>query len=149
MHNYVFFFRDNEAITTLQLGFITRDSTLNQLVDVYDIFCKAIDEGKELRTIFCDISKAFDRVWHRGLLLKLQSFGINFLDCSFNGLRAIYIAESTEYFCLVRILTGHLLIPESLKVLFLTPCFFFYILMILYITLTHLSDYLQMTQVYI
>ena len=26
--------------------------------------------------IFCDISKAFDRVWHRGLLFKLQSVGI-------------------------------------------------------------------------
>ncbi|PJE78268.1 hypothetical protein CI610_02801 [invertebrate metagenome] len=26
--------------------------------------------------IFCDISKAFDRVWHRGLLSKLKSFGI-------------------------------------------------------------------------
>ena len=32
--------------------------------------------------IFCDISKAFDRVWHRGLLAKLASFGIsgNLLD---------------------------------------------------------------------
>ena len=24
------------------------------------------DEGKELRVIFCDTSKAFDRVWHKG-----------------------------------------------------------------------------------
>ena len=27
--------------------------------------------------IVCDISKAFDRVWHRGLLLKLENYGIN------------------------------------------------------------------------
>ena len=27
--------------------------------------------------IFCDISKAFDRVWHRGLLFKLKQNGIN------------------------------------------------------------------------
>ena len=27
--------------------------------------------------IFCDISKAFDRVWHRGLLFKLREYGIN------------------------------------------------------------------------
>ena len=26
--------------------------------------------------MFCDISKAFDRVWHRGLLYKLSSAGI-------------------------------------------------------------------------
>ena len=29
-----------------------------------------------MRAIFCDISKAFDRVWHKGLLYKLQTVGI-------------------------------------------------------------------------
>lgn len=28
-----------------------------------------------MRTVFCDISKAFDRVWHRGLLHKLAGIG--------------------------------------------------------------------------
>jgi hypothetical protein len=32
--------------------------------------------GKDVRFIFCDISKAFDRVWHRGLLYKLRKYGI-------------------------------------------------------------------------
>ena len=45
---------------------------MNQLTDIYKSFCKALDEGKEVRAIFCDISKAFDRVWHRGLLYKLR-----------------------------------------------------------------------------
>ena len=53
------------------------DSTVNQLVDTYNTFCKALDEGKEVRAIFCDISKAFDRVWHKGLLFKLRSVGIS------------------------------------------------------------------------
>jgi hypothetical protein len=39
-------------------------------------FGKALDEGKEIRVVFCDISKAFDRVWHIGLLKKLESIGI-------------------------------------------------------------------------
>jgi hypothetical protein len=36
------------------------------------MFSKALDEGKEIRVIFFDISKAFDRVWHRGLLFKFK-----------------------------------------------------------------------------
>ena len=36
-----------------------------------------LDEGKDVRAIFCDISKAFDRVWHEGLLYKLSSIGIS------------------------------------------------------------------------
>ena len=63
MFKYVFnFFRDRQVITTLQSGFIPGDSTVNQLVDIYNTFCKALDEGKEVRAVFCDISKAFDRV---------------------------------------------------------------------------------------
>jgi hypothetical protein len=34
-------------------------------------FGKALDEGKEVRVISCDISKAFYRVLHLGLLKKL------------------------------------------------------------------------------
>ena len=56
------FFRDNKIITALQSGFVIVDSTVNQLVDIYNTFCKALDEGKEVRAIFCDVSKAFGRV---------------------------------------------------------------------------------------
>ena len=41
------------------------------------LFCEAIDHGKEIRVIFCDVSKTFDRVWHRGLILKLHTVGIS------------------------------------------------------------------------
>ena len=66
-------FKDNNVITTLQSG----DLTTNQLLDIYNTFCKALEEGKEVRAVFCDVSKAFDRVWHKGLLFKLNSVGIN------------------------------------------------------------------------
>ena len=52
-------------------GFIPGDSTVNQLAYLYHIFTEALDAGKEVRTVFCDISKAFDRVWHEGLIYKL------------------------------------------------------------------------------
>lgn len=70
-------FLDNSILTSFQSGFTPRDSTVNQLTYLYNIFCQALDLGKEVRAIFCDISKAFDRVWHAGLIHKLQSAGIS------------------------------------------------------------------------
>ena len=56
--------RDNNILTPLQSGFIPGDSTVNQLTFLYNTFCRALDEGKEIKVVFCDIKKAFDRVWH-------------------------------------------------------------------------------------
>ena len=70
------FIVENDIFTKFQSGFIRGDSTTNQLLYIYNDFCRAIDEGKEVRVVFCDISKAFDRVWHRGLIQKLYNIGI-------------------------------------------------------------------------
>ena len=35
---------------------------VNHLVDRYNTFCHSFDQGKEVRAVFCDISKAFDSV---------------------------------------------------------------------------------------
>ena len=67
------FNRDNN-LSCLQSGFIPGNSTVNQLTYLYNVFCQALDSGKEVRAIFCDISKAFDRVWHAGLL---QAAGVS------------------------------------------------------------------------
>ena len=73
VHKYVFnFFRDNNVITTLQSGFAPGDSTVNQLIDIYNTSCNALDEGKEVRAIFCDISKAFDRYGTRVFFSNLN-----------------------------------------------------------------------------
>ena len=55
-------------------------------------FGKALDDGKEVRVVFCDVSKAFDRVWHKGLLTKLKSIGIHGRYCL--GLKIIYWIEN-------------------------------------------------------
>ena len=73
VHNYLL---QNNIITCFQSGFTAGDSSVNQLVELYNTFCQALDEGKEVRAVFCDISKAFDRVWHRGLFAKLKHYGI-------------------------------------------------------------------------
>ena len=69
------FLHDHDVITSLEYVF-PGNTTVNQRVDIYNSCCKALDEGKEVHAVFCDISKAFDRFWHRGILYKLQTVGI-------------------------------------------------------------------------
>jgi hypothetical protein len=70
-HVYNFLLKNN-IITPHQSGFTPGDSAINRLLSLTNEFGKALDEGKEIRVVFCDISKAFDRVWHKGLLNKLD-----------------------------------------------------------------------------
>ena len=52
---------------------------MSQLLSItHDIF-KGFDANPPLDTrgVFLDISKAFDRVWHDGLIFKLKSFGVS------------------------------------------------------------------------
>ena len=37
---------------------------------------ETFEEGREMRAVFLDISKAFDRVWHRGLIARLRIIGV-------------------------------------------------------------------------
>jgi hypothetical protein len=64
------FLLQNRSISSNQSGFTPGDSAINQLLYIANEFGKALDDGNEVRVVFCDISKAFDRVWHNGLLTK-------------------------------------------------------------------------------
>ena len=75
---YVYnYFRENFILSSYQSGFQSGKSTVTQLTEVYHEFCSAVDNNKEIRVIFLDISKAFDKVWHRGLISKLKRCGID------------------------------------------------------------------------
>ena len=41
------------------------------------VWSSALESSGESRVISLDISKAFDRVWHKGLLAKLPMFGLH------------------------------------------------------------------------
>ena len=71
------YFIENNVISPYQSGFVSGDSTINQLLYISNEFYKALDGGKEIRVVFCDISKAFDRVWHKGLIHKLKFSGLS------------------------------------------------------------------------
>ena len=70
------FFRENMKLSIHQSGFMPGDSTVNQLVYLYDYFSNALDKKKDVHIVFCDITKAFDRVWHKGLIYKLKENGV-------------------------------------------------------------------------
>jgi len=71
--NYV---RDRELLSPHQSGFRPGDSSIHQLSYLYHVFAQALDCKKNVKVIFCDISKAFDRCWHEGIIYKLSSLGI-------------------------------------------------------------------------
>ena len=98
-----------------QSGFVPGDSTVNRLVDIYNTFCKALDDGKEVRAIFCDISKDFDRVWRKGVLYKLKHKGI---DETLLQWLAIYLTGNKELLFLVHAPNGLLLQLEFHKAQF-------------------------------
>ena len=66
------FFTDIELISFSQSGFKPRDSCINQLLYITHDVYKSFDDGLETRVVFLEISKAFDKVWHEGLLYKLK-----------------------------------------------------------------------------
>ena len=76
LYNY---FIENNLITEKQSGFMKGDSTIYQLLSITQMIRKSFDcvTPLEVRGIFLDISKAFDKVWHAGLVFKLKQNGIS------------------------------------------------------------------------
>ena len=53
------------------------DSTINQLLYIVHSIRSNWDQNKITHGLFLDISAAFDKVWHNGLIAKLNQIGIN------------------------------------------------------------------------
>ena len=70
------FFFSNNLFYKFQSEFTPGHSTLHQLIEIHLNICIVLEEKKHICLVFCDISKAFDRVWLKGLLRKLESYGI-------------------------------------------------------------------------
>jgi len=76
--NHMFgFVKSNNILNVNQSGFIPGDSTVNQLMTICHNIASHFDSGDELVAVFLDLTKAFDKVWHKGLLHKLRKVGIH------------------------------------------------------------------------
>ena len=71
------FLIENVLISQNQSGFKPGDSCINHLLSITHEICKSFDDGWEVRGVFLDLSKAFDKVLYEGLLLKLKLNGIS------------------------------------------------------------------------
>ena len=69
-------FFDNNLISFNQSGFKPGDSCINLLIAItHDVF-EGCDDELELRGVFHDISNAFGKVLHEGLIYNLLNNGI-------------------------------------------------------------------------
>ena len=73
------FLSEENLLIYNQCGFRPSDSCVNQLLSITHEIFEAFDCNPtlEVRSVFLDISKAFHKVWHEGLLYKLKSMGIS------------------------------------------------------------------------
>ena len=71
------FFLTNNLLAHNQSGFKPSGSCINQLLSITHYIYSSFDDGFEFKSIFLDISKAFDKVWHEGIIFNFKQNGIS------------------------------------------------------------------------
>ena len=71
------FFTKNSLISQNQLEFKPGDSCTNQLLSITHQIYKSFDNSHEVRSVFLDMSKTFDKEWHKCLIFKLKQNGMS------------------------------------------------------------------------
>ena len=66
----------HKLINTSQHGFLKARSCLTNLLGFFEEITKWVDDGSPVDVIYLDFQKAFDKVPHQRLILKLKSHGM-------------------------------------------------------------------------
>ena len=79
IYNSLFnYFQSNRLFTPSQSSFLPGDSCIVQLLSIIHEIQTAFDETLtvDVRGVFLDLAKAFDKVWHDGIIFKLKAYGV-------------------------------------------------------------------------
>ena len=63
---------ENNLISERQAAYLKGDSTIHQLLYIVDLIRKSWVKGDITHGIFLDVSAAFDKCWHSGILARLK-----------------------------------------------------------------------------
>ena len=74
-HTYPYLI-ENKLLPPHNSGFKQNDSAINRIIAMLEDIYTGLDQHEDSIFVSLDISKAFDRVWHRGLTFKLKQLGI-------------------------------------------------------------------------
>ena len=70
------FVESNALLSKSQHGFRTGRSVLTNMIDFFNQTTKWLDEGRSFDVLYLDFAKAFDKVCHQRLIMKLYGMGI-------------------------------------------------------------------------
>ena len=72
------YLRKYKLLSPHQSGFWAKETCVDQLLSIFHNIYTAFNEylTLESRGVFLDMPKAFDKVWHEGLIFKLKWMGI-------------------------------------------------------------------------
>ena len=70
------FMQENSFFTDYQFGFISKRSTMLQMLRMMEDWNELLDNDESIDVAYMDFMKAFDKVPHRRLLGKLEAYGI-------------------------------------------------------------------------
>ncbi|KAI8483419.1 hypothetical protein Bbelb_388820 [Branchiostoma belcheri] len=79
VHNRLYtYLANNDLFNINQSGFKKGDGTVLQLLRLVDEWAKSIDDPNTScsAAVFLDVRRAFDTVWHDGLIYKLSRYGV-------------------------------------------------------------------------
>ncbi len=46
------------------------------MISICNLLYKGLDNGNEFIGVFMDLTKAFDKVWHKGIIFKIEKYNI-------------------------------------------------------------------------